>query len=299
MDTNLDEYDDDQLLNEIQKEVERNEKEHIEDTKLDDEAKHKLLEAAHAKLMLADNDGEIHRVEEIDFIIKDILKHQNKVFKCERVREDAKETLEVDGVTEVNDTIESREFIAHDSASLAYTNAAVVKNQRSTLLYLAKKIGVNLLTGKSIMNISLPIKIFEPRSFLEKVAGDFRFAPYYLGKAMETTDPVERVRVMTTWHVCSLQLEPQMLKPFNPILGETFQGMIGDYDVAIEQISHHPPISAFQVWKSNDPNAPYIDGYLAFEASTGISAIIGFKKGEIRIHFPDSGQKIYSHTFQE
>ena len=177
----------------------------------------KLTEATHAKLMLADTDGEIHRVEEIDYIIKDILKHQNKVFKNERIKEDIKEELEVDGVTEVNNTIESKEFIPHDSTSLAYTNSSVVKNQRSTLLYLAKRIGVNLLTGKSIMNISLPIKIFEPRSFLEKIAGDFRFAPYFLNKAMETTDPVDRVRVITTWHVCSLQLEPQMLKPFKLI----------------------------------------------------------------------------------
>ena len=35
-----------------------------------------------------------------------------------------------------------------------------------------------------------------------------------------------------------------MEKPFNPILGETFQGWVNGCPVYAEQISHHPPISA-------------------------------------------------------
>ena len=81
MDSKLDDYDDEELLNEIQKEIEKKENQQIGDQTLDEEAKNKLSEATHAKLMLADTDGEIHHVEEIEFIIKDILKHQNKVFK--------------------------------------------------------------------------------------------------------------------------------------------------------------------------------------------------------------------------
>ena len=37
-------------------------------------------------------------------------------------------------------------------------------------------------------------------------------------------------------------------KPFNPVLGETWQGCLSDGSkVFLEQISHHPPISAFQL----------------------------------------------------
>ena len=37
-------------------------------------------------------------------------------------------------------------------------------------------------------------------------------------------------------------------KPFNPILGETFESVLSDGSrVYVEQISHHPPISAFQL----------------------------------------------------
>lgn len=149
------------------------------------------------------------------------------------------------------------------------------------------------------MNVSLPIKIFEPRSMLEKVAADFRFLPYYLEKCLPIKDQIERVKYITTWAIASLQLEPQMLKPFNPILGETFQGVIGQYEIAVEQISHHPPITAFQIWSNKIEQSPIINGSLAFEASTGISTIAGYKKGDITIEFPDTNQKIVCHTFPE
>ena len=36
-------------------------------------------------------------------------------------------------------------------------------------------------------------------------------------------------------------------KPFNPIIGETFQGFLNGNPVYLEQISHHPPISYYLV----------------------------------------------------
>lgn len=48
-----------------------------------------------------------------------------------------------------------------------------------------------------------------------------------------------------------------MEKPFNPILGETYQGVIDGFPVYGEQISHHPPISSlymigrgYKIWGS-------------------------------------------------
>ena len=37
-------------------------------------------------------------------------------------------------------------------------------------------------------------------------------------------------------------------KPFNPILGETWQASLSDgSQMYMEQISHHPPVSAFHI----------------------------------------------------
>tara|TARA_B110000285_G_C14948050_1_gene525331 strand:+ start:729 stop:887 length:159 start_codon:yes stop_codon:yes gene_type:complete len=37
-----------------------------------------------------------------------------------------------------------------------------------------------------------------------------------------------------------------MKKPFNPLLGETFEYVTRKYRFLGEQVSHHPPISAFK-----------------------------------------------------
>ena len=54
-----------------------------------------------------------------------------------------------------------------------------------------KKIGSNLLTGKSILSISLPVDIFETRSNLERVANSMVYAPFYLEKAAKLNNPEE------------------------------------------------------------------------------------------------------------
>jgi len=58
------------------------------------------------------------------------------------------------------------------------------------------------------MNVSLPIKIFEARSFLEKIAKDFAYAPYFLDQAFFIKDNLERFKLMTAWFVSNVHLEP-------------------------------------------------------------------------------------------
>jgi len=53
------------------------------------------------------------------------------------------------------------------SEGLIFKNKEVIEKQRAVVGYLMKKIGTNLFTGKSIMNVSLPINIFDVRSLLE------------------------------------------------------------------------------------------------------------------------------------
>jgi len=53
------------------------------------------------------------------------------------------------------------------SDGLIFNNKEVINKQRSVAGYLIKNIGLNIIKGKSIMNISLPINIFDTRSILE------------------------------------------------------------------------------------------------------------------------------------
>lgn len=50
---------------------------------------------------------------------------------------------------------------------LIFKNKSIIEKQRAVVSYLVKNAGLNLLKGKSIMNVSLPINIFDCRSLLE------------------------------------------------------------------------------------------------------------------------------------
>jgi hypothetical protein len=50
----------------------------------------------------------------------------------------------------------------------------------SVINFMIKKIGSNLLQGKSVLSVSLPVIIFETRSNLERFAYSFIYAPIYL-----------------------------------------------------------------------------------------------------------------------
>ena len=56
--------------------------------------------------------------------------------------------------------------------------------------------GTNLIKGKSIMNISLPINIFDVRSHLEVFAYQLSYANTFLEKAGKTNDPLEKLKLV-------------------------------------------------------------------------------------------------------
>ena len=73
------------------------------------------------------------------------------------------------------------------------------------------------------------------------------------------------------------------MKPFNPILGETFQTKIGNTEIYVEQTSHHPPILNFY---AINPLFK-IFGFEAIEANTGANSVLVEKKGKYFIQFSD------------
>jgi hypothetical protein len=56
------------------------------------------------------------------------------------------------------------------SDDMLITNNTIIDKEQAVAGYMIKKIGLNLIKGKSIMNISLPINIFDTRSILELYA---------------------------------------------------------------------------------------------------------------------------------
>ena len=55
-----------------------------------------------------------------------------------------------------------------------------------------------------------------------------------------------RLVYATIFSVAQFNLQKNKTKkPFNPLLGETYEMIQEDYRFVAEQVSHHPPISAF------------------------------------------------------
>lgn len=107
-----------------------------------------------------------------------------------------------------------------------------------------------LKTGMDLSKVTLPTFILEPRSFLEKFS-DSMLHGKLVHSIQAQSDPVERFMMILRWYLAGWHFKPPgVKKPYNPILGEVFQcqydwGDSGKTLYVAEQVSHHPPVSAF------------------------------------------------------
>ena len=90
----------------------------------------------------------------------------------------------------------------------------------------------------------VPVYFNDPTSLLQKCAQSMEYN-YLLDLAAKEQDPVRRhalvaVHVVTTLTIC----ERTATKPFNPLLGETFEFVTDDFEYLAEQVTHHPPVTA-------------------------------------------------------
>lgn len=58
-----------------------------------------------------------------------------------------------------------------------------MNEQKKVLTFIIKRIGKNILTGKGILNVSLPVDIFCRESNIERFASTFGYFPMLLEKA--------------------------------------------------------------------------------------------------------------------
>lgn len=179
-------------------------------------------------------------------------------------------------------------------SGLVFKDKDIIQKQDKVISFLIKKIGSNLIKGQSIMNVSLPVNIFDKRTLLQVQAYEMSFAPIFLSKAFYSLDKVEKMKCVTTFLVSQLRLSPLQTKPFSPIIGETFQCTIGDLEVYIEHTVNKPP--TYNFYMTNSSGLYKIHGYMSTDASTGANSvkakkigrfIIEFKGGQVyEIHFP-------------
>ncbi|KAM6159008.1 oxysterol-binding protein-related protein 5 isoform 2-T2 [Rhynchocyon petersi] len=115
-----------------------------------------------------------------------------------------------------------------------------------------------LRPGMDLSRVVLPTFVLEPRSFLNKLS-DYYYHADLLSRAVLEDTAYGRIKHVLRWYLSGFYKKPKGIKkPYNPILGETFrccwfhpQTNSHTFYIA-EQVSHHPPVSAFHVSNRKD-----------------------------------------------
>ncbi|CAO2645061.1 Oxysterol-binding protein-related protein 7 [Lemmus lemmus] len=108
--------------------------------------------------------------------------------------------------------------------------------------------------GKDLSKVSMPVQLNEPLNTLQRLCEELEYSNL-LDQASRMTDPCERMVYIAAFAVSaySSTYHRAGCKPFNPVLGETYECERPDrgFRFISEQVSHHPPISACHAESEN------------------------------------------------
>uniref|UniRef100_A0AAY4EUT3 Oxysterol-binding protein n=1 Tax=Denticeps clupeoides TaxID=299321 RepID=A0AAY4EUT3_9TELE len=163
-----------------------------------------------------------------------------------------------------NGTTDADQFDSHDDHDDEGEGESV-EEHKSVIMHLLSQVRL----GMDLTKVVLPTFILERRSLLEMYA-DFFAHPDLFVSIAEQSDPRDRMVYVVKWYLSAFHAGRKgsvAKKPYNPILGEVFfchwdlpsdteesepvsEGPVpwcGKNSVSFvaEQVSHHPPISAF------------------------------------------------------
>ena len=110
-----------------------------------------------------------------------------------------------------------KDFLIKDFDGVYCLNQEIVDRQKGVIKDLIILLTKMILSGNHI-TISLPIRIFEPRSMVERYSDWFSFAPDLLEKAAKCEDNLETFKYVIIFSLSALFRSTEQLKPFNPLL---------------------------------------------------------------------------------
>ncbi|XP_076862694.1 oxysterol-binding protein-related protein 8 isoform X3 [Brachyhypopomus gauderio] len=148
--------------------------------------------------------------------------------------------------------------------------------------------------GMDLSKVVLPTFILEPRSFLDKLS-DYYYHADFLSESAVEENAYNRMKKVVKWYISGFYKKPKGLKkPYNPIIGETFRCMwihpktsSKTFYIA-EQVSHHPPVSAFYV--SNRKDGFCVSGSILAKSKFYGNSLSAILEGEARLTFLNRGE---------
>ncbi|XP_045711303.1 LOW QUALITY PROTEIN: oxysterol-binding protein-related protein 5 [Phyllostomus hastatus] len=146
-----------------------------------------------------------------------------------------------------------------------------------------------LRPGMDLSRVALPTFVLEPRSFLNKLSDHYYHADLLSRAALEE-DAYSRMKLVLRWYLSGFYKKPKGIKkPYNPVLGETFRcSWLHPHTNSLtfylaEQVSHHPPVSAFHV--SNRKDGFCISGSVTAKSRFYGNSLSALLDGKARLTF--------------
>ncbi|XP_061885284.1 oxysterol-binding protein-related protein 3-like isoform X1 [Entelurus aequoreus] len=100
--------------------------------------------------------------------------------------------------------------------------------------------------GKDLSKVAMPVQLNEPLNTLQRLCEELEYSDL-LDTANKTPNPYQRMAYVATFAITAYTSSFYRAgsKPFNPVLGETFECDRPDkgFRFIAEQVSHHPPVS--------------------------------------------------------
>jgi len=139
--------------------------------------------------------------------------------------------------------------------------------------------------GLDLFRIALPVSLNEPLSFLQRMCEQ---VAYYelLDKAASCEDSCHRLLYVAAFAISQYSSE-RTTKPFNPLLGETFEFVNDNMRFMAEQVSHHPPVGASS---AESDNFQYFQD-LSVKTRFGGNSIPCEEVGTHNLVLPNTGDK--------
>jgi len=142
-------------------------------------------------------------------------------------------------------------------------------------------------------HMCLNVKIFEPKCLEERLTNVFSYANRYLIPANDPSlKPYDRFKEVITFIMSGMYIPAQQLKPFNPYLGETFQGEFPNgAKIYVEQVTHKPLCARFYMFYQN---VYKLYGYFNFSVrSEGLgSTMYVCQQGPCTVEFPQLNESV-------
>ncbi|XP_043714681.1 oxysterol-binding protein-related protein 4C-like [Telopea speciosissima] len=103
----------------------------------------------------------------------------------------------------------------------------------------------NVRPGSDLTRFQLPPHFNLPKSLLQLIGESvYCISDDLLSRCANGKSSLDRIMGVVAWSISTTRPPLAGVAPFNPILGETHHVSRGTLNVLLEQVSHHPPVTA-------------------------------------------------------